>query len=533
MIFHSSLAKMQSTFTFVFLFLSSTLILAAQQEYESNPLLPIIPSVDGSVKVTLIYPESGMARPNVKRNFIFGSVGTAKAVLTINGDTVPVAPNGAFLGFLPLPKDGVYTLIAEQGEERDTLLYTFSTPTPGVRSPRVRNLYEKPKLGIVTKGVDTLASGSDIAYGAPTKTADRQWFFPIGARFPVYERDGDHVRIDLAGETAWVEREYITTSSAEPETSEVNLDIDVADAEQWVDLTMQVGYAPFRIDPQEKSVTFTFYNALSFDLENEIDKTSETGYTVSNLPNYLVEGYHWSGDDEKAIVTLRIDLRRKLWGFKAFYDESGQLVLRLRRPNAISAENPLRGLIIMVDAGHPPRGASGPTGLSEADANLAIALELEKQLKAKGAQVLMTRRDENPLLTDTNATMELSARVAYAVRHNADILISIHNNGFSDGVNPWEKNGTETYYYHAFSSDLARALQEEIVEVTNVPSLGYKQRSLSLTRPTWMPAVLTESLYMMHPQQEQALRDPQFLEKLAAAHVRGIERFVRGMVGGS
>jgi N-acetylmuramoyl-L-alanine amidase len=41
-----------------------------------------------------------------------------------------------------------------------------------------------------------------------------------------------------------------------------------------------------------------------------------------------------------------------------------------------------------------------------------------------------------------------------------------------------------------------------------------------------MPAVLTESLYLMFPQQEAALRDPAFLDRLAGAHIRGIERFL-------
>ena len=499
-------------------------------QYESNSSLPSIPTVEDSVDITLIYPEVDMNKPNVKSNFVFGSVGTGDAVLTINGKSVPVAPNGAFLGFIKMPRNGKYQLIASRGDERDTLNYTFSTPEPSSSSKVVRNLHQEPILGIVTRGADTLASGSGIAYGAPTKWADRQWFFPVGARFPVYERNGNHLRIDLGGKTAWVERKYVTTRSVKPEVSEVGLDINLSEADQWVDLNMQVDYAPFKINPKKRSITLTFYNLLSFELEKEMKGRSKASYAVANLPNSLIDGYTWTGKGDKAVISVTIDLRQSLWGFKTFYNESGDLVLRVRRPNAIDSENPLRGLTVMVDAGHPPRGATGPTGLTEADANLAIALVLEKQLKAEGAQVVMTRRDQDPLLTDTNVTMELEARVNYAVLNNVDILVSVHNNGFADGVNPWKKNGTETFYYHPFAENLARTLHEEIHKVTGVPPLGHKQRSLSLARPTWMPAVLTESLYMMHPQQEQALRDPEFLEKLAQAHVKGIKRFVKGMV---
>lgn len=499
-------------------------------QYEDNPTLPAIPQVDGPLQIRVIYPPAGSFKPAVRDNFIFGTVGTGGAALTINGEDVPVAKNGAFLGFLTMPKDGMYTLIAEKQEQQDTLIFTFSEPgEASPSSPVVRDVFDVPELGVVAFGADTLATGSDIAYGAPTPTADREWFFPQGARFPVLEYKGDHLRIDLAGETAWVEKKYVTVSSETPKSAEVGIDIQFEEADRWTDMKIPVGYAPFSVKPTDKSLKLTFYNALSYELEKKAGSGSRSApsYSVSNPANSVVGGYNWQAEKNREVVHLTIDLRQALWGFKAFYDEGGRLVLRIRRPKALNPENPLSGMRIMVDAGHPPRGATGPTGLTEADANLAIALALEKKLKERGARVIMTRRDTLPLLTDTNVTMELSARVDLAVESNADILVSVHNNGFSDGVNPFKRNGTETYYYHAFAADLARTLHEEILEVTGVPSLGYKGRSLSLIRPTWMPAVLTEALYMMHPQQEAALRDPGFIDRLAEAHVKGIERYIR------
>jgi N-acetylmuramoyl-L-alanine amidase len=51
--------------------------------------------------------------------------------------------------------------------------------------------------------------------------------------------------------------------------------------------------------------------------------------------------------------------------------------------------------------------------------------------------------------------------------------------------------------------------------------------NLALVRPTWMPSVLTESLFMALPDQEAALRHPGFVRNLAEAHARGIERFLQ------
>jgi N-acetylmuramoyl-L-alanine amidase len=42
-----------------------------------------------------------------------------------------------------------------------------------------------------------------------------------------------------------------------------------------------------------------------------------------------------------------------------------------------------------------------------------------------------------------------------------------------------------------------------------------------------MPSILSESAFMMIPQNEAALRDPAVLDRIAAAHLRGIEAFLR------
>jgi N-acetylmuramoyl-L-alanine amidase len=117
--------------------------------------------------------------------------------------------------------------------------------------------------------------------------------------------------------------------------------------------------------------------------------------------------------------------------------------------------------------------------------------------------------------------------VNLAVRTDAQLLISIHNNAFAEGMNPFRTNGTSTYYFHPFSAPLARALDREIVAVTRITDLGAKRENLALARPTWMPSTLTESLYMPMPQQEAALQNPAFVQRLAAAHVAGIESFLR------
>ena len=66
-------------------------------------------------------------------NFIFGSTGSGRATLTINGAPVTVAPNGAWLAFLPVPPDGVYRLQATRDGE--TAALERRVRAPGVSDP--------------------------------------------------------------------------------------------------------------------------------------------------------------------------------------------------------------------------------------------------------------------------------------------------------------------------------------------------------------------------------------------------------------
>ena len=65
---------------------------------EANPGLPPVPHVTGPLQIKVVYPTPGQLIQSKDSNFIFGSVGTGDAALTINGVSTPVWPNGAFMG---------------------------------------------------------------------------------------------------------------------------------------------------------------------------------------------------------------------------------------------------------------------------------------------------------------------------------------------------------------------------------------------------------------------------------------------------
>jgi N-acetylmuramoyl-L-alanine amidase len=245
---------------------------------------------------------------------------------------------------------------------------------------------------------------------------------------------------------------------------------------------------------------------------------SRVNYFQYGTLDPLIERAEWS-EPSDSVYRVTVNLTRYVWGYDTFYDGSGTLVLRIRRPPVIDMENPLRGLLIAVDAGHPPGGAIGPTGLTEAQANLALAMKLRDLLTAAGARVLMTRKDSMPVALDERPQM--------ATDSNAHILLSIHNNAFPDGVNPFANNGTSAYYFHPQSAQLARLLQAELLHALGLRDIGIGRADLSLVRATWMPAVLTESSFLMIPEQEAAMRNPEVQERVARAHMRALETFLR------
>jgi N-acetylmuramoyl-L-alanine amidase len=282
-----------------------------------------------------------------------------------------------------------------------------------------------------------------------------------------------------------------------------------------VSLTSNPGYVtvmvpvsqrlPFHVVEGDRSLALRFYGAAG-----------DVNFIRYGPTDSLVRRVSWdqTAADE---VTLTLELSRPLWGYRSRWD-GNDLLFDIRRPPPIDAGKPLAGRLIVVDPGHPPGGATGPTGLREAEANLAVALELQRRLKAAGARVLMTRT--------TDTAVDLWPRVAFAERADADVLVSIHNNALPDGINPFAHNGSSVYYNQPRSIPLARDIQEELLARLGLRDLGIGRGDFALVRGTWMPSVLTEGLFMTLPDQEAALRSPRGKELYALAVLDGLRRFL-------
>src|SRR5215212_7137512 len=69
----------------------------------SRPALPPVPAVDGPLAIRVVYPRPDQVVTSRNSNFIFGSIGSGRATLRIDGQLARVYPNGAFIAFVPNP----------------------------------------------------------------------------------------------------------------------------------------------------------------------------------------------------------------------------------------------------------------------------------------------------------------------------------------------------------------------------------------------------------------------------------------------
>lgn len=199
----------------------------------------------------------------------------------------------------------------------------------------------------------------------------------------------------------------------------------------------------------------------------------------------------------------------------------------------ISENTPVpRDRCFVIDAGHGGEdgGAYSCTGRSESDYNLEIALRLDDLMHLLGMDTLMIRKTDISVYTagETIAqkkVSDLKERVRLVNRTDNGILLSIHQNQFSDE----RYSGAQVFYgKQQDSQELAKTLQEKMIDHLNPGShRQIKQGSgIYLLEKIQQPGVLIECGFLSNPQEEQLLRTPEYQKKLCcviAVAVSGFE----------
>ncbi len=398
--------------------------------------------------------------------------------------------------------------------ERAVLEAIVGSDTARVEWPlQVTLLDTLPTIAVLDDDPDRRGSGDGITPGRSAQGATYVWFFPAGTRVRVSGRLNNDLRVRVAdGVDVWLAaREARALAAGTPAPRARVGALTLAPAPDRVLARIPLGErVPFLVQEDDRRLALLLYGA-----DGDVDWI-RYGPVVSDS---LVRRVGWRYE-AGGVMRLDFELARPVWGYRTRW--SGQdLVLEIRRPPAIDHGNPLDGRLIAVDPGHPPLGATGPTGLREADANLGVSRRLARMLEEAGARVILTRTADVPV--------ELGARVPIADSAGAELLVSVHQNALPDGLNPFPSSGTSVFYNHPRSLPLARAIQRRLVDRFGVRDLGVARADLAVTRATWMPAVLTEGLHIIMPKHEAALRTEKGREMYARGVLEGIRDYLRAV----
>ena len=212
--------------------------------------------------------------------------------------------------------------------------------------------------------------------------------------------------------------------------------------------------------------------------------------------------------------------QNKLFGYTSYYTEDNVLVIEMKKPPVINKTKPLKNIKIVIDPGHGGKetGTIGCLGTKEKEINLLLAQKLKSRLNDEGANVYLTRDDDE--------YVDLYDRVDFANNLGADIFISIHNNALSDSLANKDISGTEVYYFYPQAKPLAKAIMNGINQFANTKNNGIKGESFAVIRNSNAVSVLLEVAYMINPEEDEKLSTPEFQDAVIEGIIKGLENYI-------
>lgn len=190
----------------------------------------------------------------------------------------------------------------------------------------------------------------------------------------------------------------------------------------------------------------------------------------------------------------------------------------------VRASLPLTGKIIILDIGH---GGYDPgtsyQNILEKDLNLAIGLELEKELSRNGASVIITREGDYDLASPNahrRKKSDFDNRIDLINKSKANVYLSIHINYLEDT----SYYGGQIFYYGEDNKKLAEFLQSEFNTISYPRSIK-PMPNIYMYRRLKIPGVLVECGFISNKKEREKLITPAYQKEIAKSLTQGLVNY--------
>ncbi|MBY7143286.1 N-acetylmuramoyl-L-alanine amidase [Virgibacillus sp. NKC19-3] len=283
--------------------------------------------------------------------------------------------------------------------------------------------------------------------------------------YTVIDRQDDWTKIKLDEGTGWIITEYITINRDQQDSSEKNITIQHSDT-------------------QLRNGPSTGYDIIHFaDAGDNYEVIGEEG-----------DWYEITSKDVSGFVLKNIVDENKETSYSTGFENR----------------------TIVIDAGHGGRdvGAIGTSGIYEKNIAYVTAQELAHELRILGAEVLLTRPEDE--------FISLGSRASFANAMDTDVFLSLHYNSVPESPSV---TGVETYYYHEQNKELATYVQEEIIKETEADNRGTTNEDLFVIRQGLKPSLLLELGFISNAKEESLLETSVYQKKLVTGIINGLGKY--------
>ncbi|MBY7144914.1 N-acetylmuramoyl-L-alanine amidase [Virgibacillus sp. NKC19-3] len=184
--------------------------------------------------------------------------------------------------------------------------------------------------------------------------------------------------------------------------------------------------------------------------------------------------------------------------------------------SAEKSSGSLEGYTIVLDPGHGGKdpGTIGLNNIYEKDLAMSTAETVEAQLADAGANVTMTRTDDN--------FIPLEKRAQISNESQADAFISLHYDSF-----PIQSVNGVTTYFHSNGADrhFAEEIQASLASTVNLQGRGAMQANYSVLRNNNAPSVVTELGFLTNQSDLATVQTADYQNNVAQAIENGLKNY--------